>query len=455
MNTPKHITVIGAGYVGLVSSACFAEFGFSVICVDKNPDIIERLQNGKATIHEPALNRLIQKNSNKHLSFSHSIEEAILSSNIIFITIGTPLREDQELDISQLESTVKQIAPLLNTYKVIVIKSTTGVGTARHLGELIYAENSNAQFDIVSNPEFLRAGSAINDFLKPERVIIGVESKKAHEIISEVYQTFVNTQVPIIYTTLENSELIKQASNCFLAAKIGFANEIAYLCEQMGTNTKVVLQGIGLDKRIGSDYLQPGPGFGGSCLSKDALALCHRAKQVNASLSITESALNSNTRHKQRMLEKILKACLGSVKNKRLAILGISFKANTDDTRESSALFIIDQLIKQGSILKLYDPVVKHIPQYNGLKIGITLEETIKDTDAIIIMTEWNEFRDLDLKKLKGCLRNEAMPPTLIDLRNLYVAKQVEEAGIAYFFIGRTGASTNENIGCHSLSLTH
>ena len=438
MHYKYNIAMIGAGYVGLISSVCFTELGFNVVCVDKDKNKIKKLSNGNSTIHEPFLTPLLQKNlASGQLKFSDSLSDSVSNSDIIFITVGTPLKKNNEADISEVEKTVEEIAPLLKNYKVIVIKSTVPVGTCRKLLKIIYKLNHNAQCDIVSNPEFLRAGSGIKDFMMPDRIVIGVEKNRAYSTMIQLYQSFMDKKIPLIQTNLESAELIKYAANSYLATKIAFTNEIAYLCEKLEADVNSVLQGIGLDKRIGADYLQPGPGFGGSCLSKDASALTHSAKTVDAPVCIIESVLESNRSHKKRIVEKIIKACFGSVTHKRLAILGMAFKANTDDMRESPALYILTELKSQGAVLNIYDPVVKTISFDLDAYWGFDVYDTLDGADAVIIMTEWDEFRQLDLKKVKASLRETTMEPTLIDLRNLYSPSEVIKAGIRYCSIGR------------------
>jgi len=437
MDYKSNIAVIGAGYVGLISSACFADLGFNVVCVDKEQNKIKKLQNGASPIHEPFLTPMIQNNlAIGRLQFSDSLSEVVLKSDIIFIAVGTPMINERA-DISAVENVVKEIAPLLKIYKVIVIKSTVPVGTCRKLLKVIRELNPNANCDIVSNPEFLRAGSGIKDFMMPDRIVIGVERNRAYLSVAQLYQSFIDKKIPIVQTNLESAELIKYAANGFLATKVAFANEIAHLCEKLDADVNDVLQGIGLDRRIGKDYLQPGPGFGGSCLSKDALTLTHSAKIMNAPIRIIESALESNRNYKRIIIEKIIEACRGSVANKRLAVLGIAFKANTDDIRESPALYLISELQSQGAVLKVYDPIVKEIPLDLNVYWGINIYDALDGVDAIIIMTEWDEFRQLDLKKVKASLRNTIIAPTLIDLRNLYPPHEVIKAGIRYCSIGR------------------
>ncbi len=438
MDNKPSIAIIGAGYVGLVSSVCFAELGFKVICVDKDQNKIKKLQDGHPAIYEPDLAPLLQDNLVKeHLRFSGVLSEAVLKSDVIFIAVGTPIKDDTAADTSEVEAVTKEIAPLLKCYKVIVVKSTVPVGTCVKLSKIILNLNHHAQFDMVSNPEFLRAGSGIQDFMTPDRIILGVETTRADEIMSNLYRYFINKKIPIVRTTLESAELIKYIANSFLAMKVAFVNEISSLCEKLNTDLNDVLRGISLDHRIGRDYLQPGPGFGGSCLNKDALTLTHMAKMVNVPITIIEAVLASNIKHKKRIIEKIVDACCGSVANKRLAILGIAFKANTDDIRESPALYLISELLSQGALLNLYDPVVKKVAFNLNVYWGQDVYDTLTESDVVIIMTEWDEFRHLDLKKVKSILRNTAIEPTLIDLRNLYSPQAVIAEGIRYYSIGK------------------
>lgn len=433
MNNKPNIAVIGTGYVGLVSGTCFADLGFKVICVDKDKNKIKNLKNGNPTIYEPSLAPLMQSNLLvKTLKFTTSLPKAVSESDFLFITVGTPVK-NSTVDLSEIENIVKELAPLLKKYKIIVVKSTVPVGTCRKLSKIIRELNPNALFDMVSNPEFLRAGSSVEDFMTPNRIIIGTENNTSYALTIPLYQSFIDKKIPIIKTTLESAELTKYASNGFLATKLAFTNEIASLCEKVNANVNDVLEGMGLDPRIGKDYLKPGPGFGGSCLAKDALALTQMAKNIDSPISIVESALKSNIHHKQKMVEKIIAACSGSVNNKKLAILGISFKANTDDIRESPSLYVISELEAQGAKLNLYDPIVKKIPFDLNIYWGRDIEDTLNETDAVIIMTEWDEFAELDLKKVKACLRNTVMEPTLIDFRNLYPPDAIKKARIRYY----------------------
>ncbi len=433
------ITIIGAGYVGLVSSACFAELGFKVICIDKDSHKIKNLKNGNVPIYEPTLEQLIKKNlKSERLAFSDCLSEATLNSHIIFIAVGTPIKEDGNADLSEVEMAVKKIAPLLHNHKVIVIKSTVPVGTCQRLQDSIKEINCNAKFDIVSNPEFLRAGSGIKDFMFPDRIVIGLTNGLTRTLMSNLYQGITEKGIPTLYTSLENAELIKYVSNCFLATKIAFTNEVSDLCEKLGTDITDVLYGMGLDNRIGQDYLQPGPGFGGSCLAKDAQSLIKIAESAGSPLNILRSALHSNFQRKKRIKQIIIEACQYPIAGMRLAILGVSFKANTDDIRESIAVSLIPELQALGAKIIIYDPIVQKNNLFVDVEWGTDVYNTLQGADAAIIITEWDAFRYLDMKKVKSSLRNTVMEPTLIDLRNLYTPAIMAKSGIRYVSVGRT-----------------
>jgi UDPglucose 6-dehydrogenase len=454
MDYPEHIGMVGTGYVGLITAACFAELGNKVICSDISITKIKKLQKGQPPIYEPELATLIKKNSTSgNLLFFDSLRQTIVNSKIIFIAIGTPALENGDGDISHIENAIRNIAPLLKEYKIIVIKSTVPVGTSRKLGSLIKNLNPEAQFSIVNNPEFLRAGSGIQDFMAPDRIVIGLEDNKALLRMQALYHSFTQQDIPIVYTTLENSELIKYTSNCFLATKVAFANEIADLCEKLNADASEVLYAMGLDKRIGTEYLKPGPGLGGSCLIKDMQALLNTSKKVKSPLRIIEAVLTTNKQRKQKIIETIVAACNHSLQNKNLAILGMSFKANTDDIRESPTLKIILELQSLGANLTVYDPEAKstNVTSLLNIKWGKNVEETLFNSDAVIIMTEWQEFKELDLHAVKNNFRNTVIPPTLIDFRNLYQPSIVAKEGIRYISIGRAMPETApilENVVC-------
>ncbi len=431
------ITVVGTGYVGLVSGVCFSEFGFDVTCVDTDAEKIALLNRGEIPIFEPGLRSLLERNAQAgRLHFTTSLKEPAAQSDIIIIAVGTPPRkQDGQADMQYVHEAARQIAPTLDRYRVVMIKSTVPVGTGEEVREIITRTNLNAQFDMVSNPEFLREGSAIHDFMKPDRVIIGVESDKAKAIIAQLYQPL-GQEIPILYSDIKTAEFTKYAANCFLAMKIGYINEIADLCERLGADVQHVARGIGLDPRIGSKFLQPGPGFGGSCFPKDTMALIKIAQQSGAPISIIESVITSNVTRKHRMAKKIRDALGGTAKGKTIAILGLTFKPNTDDMRESPSLIIVPDLLEAGAKLRLYDPQgmkeAKH--QLRGDYYWASdIYDCMKGADAAVILTEWNEFGRLDLKKAKTLLKH----PTLIDLRNMYQPEAVRAEGFTYISVGR------------------
>lgn len=437
---PQNILFIGTGYVGLVSGTCFAEFGFNVTCVDQNKEKIENLNKGMIPLYEPELEALVHKNTQLGLlHFSGNLQEAFAKSDIIFIAVGTPANDATgEADLTYIDGVVKELAPLLNQYKLVVVKSTVPVGTTRRIAQNIKALNPNAKFDIASNPEFLREGSAVWDFLNPDRIIVGVETEKAKNLMEQLYAPLSSKDVSLFFTDLESSELIKYTANAFLATKIAFINEIANLCEETGANIESIAKGIGLDKRIGEGYLQPGPGFGGSCFPKDTKALAHVAKKTNAPLQIVNAVIKANEDRRHHMVEKIVKACDGTVHGKTLAVLGLAFKAKTDDVRESSAIQIVQELKKQGANIRACDPAAIHSAAQllKDVYYTIDLYDALEGSQAAIILTEWDEFKNLDFKRVKQLFSNN-VNPLIIDLRNLYDTKTMENMGINYISIGR------------------
>lgn len=446
MEHTVNIAMVGTGYVGLVSGACFAEHGFKVICVDKDRHKIERLNQGRSVIHEPLLAQMIRHNqASGRLIFSTQVSDVISQSDIIFITVGTPMKPDGQADITAVENIVNVCIETLTQYRLIVIKSTVPVGTCRRLQDLVRSQSRSIPCDIVFNPEFLSAGTGIHNFIKPDRVIIGTESEHAYIFMRDLYQSFLDHTIPIVKTNLENAELIKYASNGFLAMKLAFVNELANLCEPLGAEVDDVLYGMGLDKRIGTEYLQPGPGFGGSCLLKDGTMLSHMGQAFKMPVRMMEAALTSNQQHQKKIIEKIMIACGGSVLNKRLSILGIAFKSNTDDVRESPALYIMTFLIDQGAQLRVYDPVIKTLTLDTHVEWGEDVYDTIQGTDAVILTTDWDEFRNIDLNKTRGLLRNTILIPTWIDLRNMYQPYQMEQAGFLYYSMGRRPVMRDSN----------
>jgi UDPglucose 6-dehydrogenase len=431
------IAVIGTGYVGLVSGACFSEFGVEVVCVDKDQDKIARLQRGEIPIYEPGLGQLVASNATAgRLSFTSELPSAVAGADGVFIAVGTPSRRgDGHADLSYVFAAAKEIAGALSGYTVVVTKSTVPVGTGRRVAEIIRGERSDAQFDMASNPEFLREGSAIQDFMRPDRVVIGTESERARAVMRELYRPLYLIETPIIFTALETAELIKYAANSFLATKISFINEMADLCERLGADVQDVARGIGLDGRIGRKFLHAGPGFGGSCFPKDCLALVRTAQEAGAPAQIVETVVVGNERRKQGMAERVIRACGGSVAGKTLAVLGLTFKPNTDDMRDSPSLAILPALKSAGASLRAFDPegMGEAKKLLDGVAFCNTAYETMEGAHALVIITEWNEFRALDLARVKSLLAT----PTVIDLRNIYKPEDMAEAGFYYFSIGR------------------
>ena len=434
------ITIVGTGYVGLVSGTCFAEFGVNVTCVDKDKNKIDNLKKGIIPIFEPGLDELVKKNiSSKRLFFETNLKKSIDGSDAIFIAVGTPSREtDGHADLSYVYAVAEEIAECLGHYSVIVNKSTVPIGTGKKVHEIIKNKRPKLDFDVASNPEFLREGSAINDFMRPDRVVIGCESKKAKAILKELYRPLYLLETPIIFTRRETAELIKYAANSFLATKITFINEISDLCEKVGANVSDVSIGIGLDGRIGKKFLHPGPGYGGSCFPKDTLALVKTAQDNCSPLNLVEHVVKSNKNRKKNMYKRILNA-LGDYEKKKISILGLTFKPNTDDMRDSPSLDLIPELIKNNCFLKLFDPEGMKEAKTIFKKFHKKIEwcndsyDACNKADALVILTEWNQFRALDLKKLKKLLNQ----PIIIDLRNIYNPEEVKNMGFKYYSLGR------------------
>jgi len=431
------VAVIGTGYVGLVSGACFSEFGVSVTCVDKDAGKIERLNAGEITIYEPGLDGLVASNTRAgRLSFTTDLPAAVAGADAVFIAVGTPSRRgDGHADLSYVFGATEEIARALTGYAVVVTKSTVPVGTGRKVGQILRRVRPDGAFDVVSNPEFLREGSAISDFMRPDRVVIGAETERAREVMRALYRPLYLIETPIVFTAIETAELIKYAANSFLATKISFINEIAELCEKVGADVQDVAKGIGLDGRIGAKFLHAGPGYGGSCFPKDCLALVRTAQEAGAPVSIVEQVVEVNDARKRKMAEKIIKACGGSVAGKTLAVLGLTFKPNTDDMREAPSLTILPALQEAGAEIRAFDPegLDEARPLLPGIAFSTDAYETMDGADAVVLLTEWNEFRALDLARVKRLLRS----PTLIDLRNVYKPAEMAAAGFFYFSIGR------------------
>jgi len=429
------IAVIGTGYVGLVSGTCFAELGFSVTCVDVNPTIIDHLNQGKVPIFEPGLEFLINKNVKAgRLSFTTDLAGAVHGKDLVFIAVGTPPKiEDGSADLSYVMAAGKAIAKNIQDYTVVVTKSTVPVDTHHQLAMEMHQANPKAAFDVVSNPEFLREGCAIEDFLHPDRVVIGSDSERATAIMRKLYEPLAQQNVPLVFTTPVSAELIKYASNCFLATKISFINEMADLCEKTGAHIQEVARGIGLDSRIGSRFLNVGPGYGGSCFPKDTYALLETAKQYEVPLAILKTVVGVNEARKEAMARRVIAHAQG-VKGKKIAVLGVTFKADTDDIRDSPALVILSHLQQEGAVLSLYDPEgMSHAKKlWPDLHYGKDAYEVLEGAEVLVVLTEWNEFKSLDFSRVKQLMRR----PLVMDFRNLYNPKTLHEAGLIYVPLG-------------------
>jgi UDPglucose 6-dehydrogenase len=431
------ICMVGTGYVGLVSGACLADFGNRVICVDIDEARLASIRDGVMPIYEPGLKELVARNhSAGRLLFTSDLEGAVEDSLVVFSAVGTPEREDGSCDLSAVHQVARDVASHMNEYKVFVQKSTVPVGTSEAVGKII-RENLGKQveFDRVSNPEFLREGSAIEDFMRPNRVVIGVESDRAREIMREIYRPLYLLETPIVFTTIRTAEIIKYASNAFLATKISFINEIAELCEKVGADVDEVAKAMGLDRRIGAKFLHAGVGYGGSCLPKDVAAIIHTADDAHVPLRIIRAAADVNRALMDRLMDKI-SAELPSLKGATIAVLGVSFKPNTDDVRESPAVRLIDRLLVAGARVRAYDPVaLGNVRRIYGERIryGTDSYDAVSGADAIVIMTEWNEFRVLDLEGIRTSLRT----PLVFDCRNIYQPETMEKMGFRYHSFGR------------------
>lgn len=436
------IVCVGTGYVGLVSGVCFSEFGFTVTCVDKDKNKIETLKQGKTPIYEPGLETLMRANVEAgRLFFSDDLHDALADADVVFIAVGTPTRyDDGYADLTYVFAAAEEIAKSAHKYVLVVTKSTVPAGTGRKVEEIIRKTNPKLEFDVASNPEFLREGSAIEDFMRPDRVVVGVNSKRAQDVISDLYRPLKLVGTPIVFTSIESAELIKYAANSFLATKIAFINEMSDLCEKTGASIIDVAHGMGLDSRIGRKYLEAGPGYGGSCFPKDTMALVKIAEYAGARVRVVESVVMSNDLRKYSMAEKILNACGGDLRDKNIAILGLTFKPGTDDMRESPSLVIIPELLREHAKVRVYDPQgmneAKKLLSDDGITWCTETYETIKGADALVLLTEWNEFLRLDLTKVKTALA----VPLVIDLRNIYKREEMHKAGLRYVSIGRPEA---------------
>ncbi len=436
------IAMIGTGYVGLVSGACFSEFGYTVTCVDNDAAKVASLNEGKMPIFEPGLEDLVANNVRAgRLSFTTDLAGPVSEADAVFIAVGTPTARHGEgyADLTYVFAAAEEIAKSLKDYTVVVTKSTVPVGTGRKVQRVIAASaQKGIEFDVASNPEFLREGAAINDFMRPDRVVVGAESERARNFLRELYRPLYLNETPVLVTSLETAELTKYAANAFLATKITFINEIADLCEMTGADVQEVARGIGLDGRIGKKFLHAGPGYGGSCFPKDTLALVHQAKQAGAPLRIVEAVVEVNENRKHRMAGRIINACQGNVSGRNIAVLGLTFKPNTDDMRDAPSLAIIPNLQGAGAKVRAYDP--EGMPEarklLNDVMFCDSAYDTMVDADCLVILTEWNEFRSLDLDRVRGLMRNAVM----VDLRNIYRPEEVAAAGFNYTSIGRQGA---------------
>ncbi len=431
------IAMIGTGYVGLVSGACFSEFGHEVVCVDSDSAKIAQLERGDCPIYEPGLDSLVAANvAARRLSFTADLAAAVASADAVFIAVGTPSRRgDGYADLSYVYAAAEQIAPALNGYTVVVTKSTVPVGTGRRVAGIIRELRPAAEFDVAANPEFLREGSAIGDFMRPDRVVIGTDGERPIETLRALYRPLFLLDTPIIWTTLETAELAKYAANTFLATKITFINEMADLCEKVGADVGDIARAMGLDGRIGAKFLHAGPGYGGSCFPKDAMALARTAQDAGAPARIVETVASANEARKARMAQKVIAACGGSVRHKTIGVLGLTFKPNTDDMRDSPSLSIIPALIEAGATVRGYDP--RGVDEARKLLDGVAWcadsYATAVDADALVIITEWNEFRALDLDRIKALMHH----PLIVDLRNIYRPGEMVTAGFDYVSIGR------------------
>ena len=432
-----NITILGTGYVGLVSGTCFSEFGFDVCCVDKDKDKINNLKNDIIPIYEPGLQNLVKKNKNSgRLSFSNDIDQNIKKADIVFIAVGTPSRRgDGHADLTYVYEAAEKIAKNLDGYTVIVNKSTVPVGTGAEVKNIIKKINPDALFDVVSNPEFLREGNAIEDFMRPDRVVVGIETEKAKQLMTIIYKPLYLIETPILFTDLNTAELIKYSANAFLAVKISYINQMSDLCEKVGADVHDVAKGIGLDKRIGSKFLHPGPGYGGSCFPKDTLALVQTAKEYDSNLSIVETVVQYNKQRKSDMADKIIEAFNNNCQNKKISILGLSFKPETDDMRDSPSLDIIPILKEKGFYISVFDPVAMDEAKkiLKNIEFSNNIEECLQDSDGLVILTEWNEFRGLSATRLKKVMKGNI----LVDLRNSLNPESFQKSGFNLIQLGR------------------
>lgn len=434
------IAMIGSGYVGLVSGACFADFGHEVVCVDKDQKKLDLLKLGKMPIYEPGLDELVAINTvQDRLSFTRDLASAVADADAVFIAVGTPSRRgDGHADLSYVHAAATEIGRALKGFTVVVTKSTVPVGTGDEVERLIRDANPEADFAVVSNPEFLREGSAIEDFKRPDRIVIGSDDERAKKVMAELYRPLSLNSSPILYTGRRTAELTKYAGNAFLAMKITFINEMADLCEQLGADVQDVARGIGMDNRIGSKFLHAGPGYGGSCFPKDTLALVKTAQDAESPVRLIETTVAVNDQRKRAMARKVIAACDGNVRGKTIGILGLTFKPNTDDMRDSPAIAIIQALKDGGALIKAYDPIgMEQAKLYlEGIEYADSAYGVAEGASAVVIVTEWNAFRSMDLNRLKRAMQ----VPVIVDLRNVYRGDEVRAKGFTYVDVGRSGA---------------
>ena len=431
------LCMIGTGYVGLVSGVCFSDLGNEVICVDKDINKIKNLKDGKIPIYEPGLDELVKKNiKNKRLSFSNDLNKSVRKSDIIFICVGTPTkRGGSSADLSQVFGVAKELSKNINKYKIIITKSTVPVTTGDEIEKILIKSNSRIKFSVVSNPEFLREGEAIRDFIYPDRVVVGSNDKKSTRILKNLYTPLIAKGAKYINTSRRAAELIKYASNAFLATKITFINELANLCEKTNINVDDISIGMGLDQRIGSRFLRAGPAYGGSCFPKDTKAITSTADKFSTNLSVIKSVIKSNENRSQLMLKRVYQILNNKVKNKKISFLGVTFKANTDDMRDSSSLIMIPALSKKGALIRYFDPTgyKKEFKGYKNVSFARSISRCLEKTDLVIIHTEWNDFKSLDFLKL---IKNKKIK--IYDMRNLYVPSKMTNKNVKYYSVGRS-----------------
>lgn len=431
------IAMIGAGYVGLVSGACFAEFGVDVCIVDTEARKIEALRQGRIPIYEPGLDRLVEENARDgRLSFTTDLKEAMHGADAVFLAVGTPTRRgDGHADLTYVFSAAEQVAMAAEGPLVLVTKSTVPVGTGRRVKEIVRAARPDLEIEVASNPEFLREGNAIGDFMRPDRVVVGVDSERALAVLKRLYRPLYLIETPVVATSIETAELIKYAANAFLAVKITFINQMADLCEKAGANVHDVARGMGLDGRIGRKFLHAGPGYGGSCFPKDTLALARTAQELGAPVTIVEQTIAANDARKEQMAQRVIEACGGSVKGKTIGVLGVTFKPETDDMRDAPSLVILPALLDAGATVKVYDPQSAHAREMlpDALQFTETAMDAVQGAEALVVITEWNEFRALSPEKLRKAMAGDV----ICDLRNVWEPAAMREAGFNYSSIGR------------------